>query len=320
MTGMILDATRTARAKELRARAEADLAAGAPDLLQRYPLQAYIDALDHHGRWHRFWDFTPTARAQFNEMSAQFAAPIVETYHRLLLAHLIAHAEKRPGDILPASVQPLVLESFDRILSAMERPRGGYYSIEVHLYRRDLAICRQKLIPCGSEVIDRNVRVGRNEVVRRGAVAVLRQMQAYRQDFFGPLWPVYECHWDRRLIRYFTPAEFTASYRRAADMLKANPKVLALISGQTWWYDPALRDLAPDMLFLREIPEAGGARFIRSDVENKVVTSDALAFSPERKALFEAGRYKPQVFSLVWRRRDLLAWAERIGDSGADPC
>jgi hypothetical protein len=311
VTGALaLGEARAACVRALRTQAETELKAGAPAFLERYPLQPYIDELNHHGRPHRFWEFTDAAQNLIRRMSADFPAPMVEVYHRLLLAALIEQAGVRTQHHFPVSVHAFILENFDRILAAMERPRSGYYSREVQLYRRDLAMCRLKFVPCGSEIVDINVGFPRREAIR-SIGAFLDYLNAFRTDLLGPLHPVYESHWDRRFGQYFSPLDFGLYYLRIADMMKANPDVRALIAGQGWWDDPALREISPELAYLRETPESGGARFMLWRGDPKAGIQNALAFSPKRKALYDAGLYVPKMYVMVWRRGALLAWAEQ---------
>jgi hypothetical protein len=43
--------------------------------------------------------------------------------------------------------------------------------------------------------------------------------------------------------------------------------------------------------------------------------SDALLFSPQRRELFEAGRYVPEIHLFVIAKRDILAHADRLSHS-----
>src|SRR5690606_6627386 len=106
----------------------------------------------------------------------------------------------------------------------------------------------------------------------------------------------------------FTPDEHFRFYLRIAEMMEANPSVKALAS-PSWWFDPALREISPELAHLRAVPESGGARFIPAKSDH--LLTDSLAFSPKRKALYEAGAYKPKGLMMIWPRRALLAWAGR---------
>jgi hypothetical protein len=307
METLRLGQTRAARAEALADQAEAALNAAAPDFFSRFPLQAHITELEHGGRPHRFYEFTARALERTAEMHAAYEKPIVEIFNRLMLAHLIADAEARNTHTITASVQPFVLEDFDRILKGLEKPRPNYYLRDNHLFRRDLAIARVKAFPNGFELYDIGVRIERGEALRGGAGKLWRYIKAFQLQLLKPsLGSFYEPHWDRRYIMHFSQLEYERCTVRVADMMIANPEVQAVVA-PSWWYDPQLAWVSPEMAFLRAIPASNGARFMRLPGHN--VMADALANSAHRKALHTTGKFNPQSFMMVWPRRELIAWA-----------
>jgi hypothetical protein len=301
---------RLARAQRLREAAEAELNAAAPDFLGRFALEPYLEELEHRGRPHRFYEFTPRALDLNRQMHEGYPAPIVETYNRFLLAHLMANAERRSRNVIVRSIHPYIREDFDRILKALEKPRAGYYVRDNHLFRRDLAIARLKVIPNGFEFYDLNACIARKEVLNGGLTSLLRFAAAFQADLAKPLYPLYEPHWDRRYVRYFSPEEYERCCLRIADMIEANPGVRG-VATPSWWYDPQLKEISPELWFVRDIPEKGGARFMLLEGRNPYLLTDSLAHSPHRKAAYEAGRYKPRSYMIFWPRRELIAWAKR---------
>jgi hypothetical protein len=300
---------RLARARKLREAAETELKAAAPDFLTRFPLGPYIEELEHHGRPHRFYEFTPAALDLNRQMHEAYAAPIVETYNRLLLAHLIANSEQTKRGVIVSATHCYIREDFDRILKALEKARAGYYVRDNHLFRRDLAIARLKVIPNGFEFYDLNACIARKEVLKGGVASLVRFAATFRADLAKPLYPLYEPHWDRRYVKYFSPEEYERCCLRIADMIEANPDVRG-VATPSWWYDPQLKEISPELWFVREITEKGGARFMRLEGHNPYLLTDSLAHSPHRKAAHEAGRYNPKSYMIFWPRRELIAWAK----------
>ncbi len=307
---MRLGAERATRAEALRAGAEAELNAAAPDFLTRFPLQPYLDELEQHGKPHRFFEFTHRALEMTASMHAAYDKPVVEIFNRLLLAHLIVHVEQRNTHTIIASVEPFVLEDFDRILKGLEKPRPNYYVRDNHLFRRDLAITRLKVFPNGFELYDIGILIARKEAIKGGLKSLWRFIKAFQLQLLEPLGPFYEPHWDRRYIKYFSPLEYERCSVRVADMLVANPDIKG-IAVPSWWYDPQLGQISPEMAFLLDVPKSGGARFMKLEGHNPYLLTDSLAHSPARKAAYEAGTYKPQSIMMVWPRRELIAWANR---------
>lgn len=307
---MRLGTDRAARAESLRAELEATLNAAAPDYLTRFPLEPYIAELEQHGKPHRFFEFSQRALDITAEMHTAYEKPVVEIYNRLMLAHLIANAERRNTHKIIDSVAHFVLEDFDRVLSLIEKARPNYFFRDNHLFRRDLAIARLKVFPNGFEIYDIGIQIARKEAIKGGLKSLIRFIRAFQLQLLGPLGPFYEPHWDRRYIKYFSPIEYERCCVRVADMLVANPRIKG-IAVPSWWYDPQLGQISPEMAFLLEAPKSGGARFMKLEGHNPYLLTDSLAHSPVRKAAYEAGAYKPQSIMMVWPRRELIAWANR---------
>jgi hypothetical protein len=310
MSPLRLGPERTARAERLANETRAELNAVAPDFLTRFPLDAYVAELEHCGRPHRFFEFTPRALELTAEIHAAYEKPVVELFNRLMLARLLADVERRNTHQIIDSVQPFVLDDFDRILKGLERPRANYYLRDNHLFRRDLAISRLKVFPNGFELYDIGVRLARCEALKSGLSGVRRFIEVFHLQLLRPLGPFYEPHWDRRYIKYFSEIEYERCNARVADMLLANPEIQG-IAVPSWWYDRRLGEVSPEMAFLRAIPAAGGAHFIHLTYHNPYLMTDSLAHSPHRKALYQAGVYKPRSYMMVWPRRQLIAWASR---------
>jgi hypothetical protein len=310
MEPLRLGLERAARAERLAAEAAAALNEAAPEFLTRFPLAPYVAELEHDGRPHRFFEFTPRALELTAEIHAAYDKPIVEIFNRLMLARLLADVEQRNAHTIIPSVQPFVLEDFDRILKGLEKPRPNYYLRDNHLFRRDLAIARLKVFPNGFELYDIGIRIARGEALKGGVSGLWRFVKAFQLQLLKPLGPFCEPHWDRRYVKYFSPIEYERCSVRVADMMAANPEIQG-IAVPSWWYDPQLGQVSPEMAFLRAVPESGGARFMLLKGYNPYLLTDSLAHSPVRKAAYEAGTYKPQSIMMVWPRREMIAWANR---------
>lgn len=307
---LCLGPERAARAERLATETKAALNGVAPDFLDRFPLDSYVAELEHHGRPHRFFEFSPRTLELTAQIHAAYEQPVVEMFNRLMLARLLADVERRNTHQIIASVQPFVLEDFDRILKGLEKPRANYYLRDNHLFRRDLAISRLKVFPNGFEFYDIGVRIARRVALKAGLSGLWSFAKAFHLQSLGPLGPFYEPHWDRRYIKYFSEIEYERCNARVADMLVANPEIQG-IAVPSWWYDRKLGEVSPEMAFLRAVPAAGGAEFILLTYYNPHLLTDSLAHSPHRKALHQAGAYNPRSYMMVWPRRNLIAWANR---------
>lgn len=292
--------------ESLRARLEQDF----PQIIEQCPPDDYIAALDSIEGYGGYREFGNEATRIAGRIEQLAGLPGIELYHRFVLARLMSRFE-RDGirHALPASVKDQYLIEFQRIAKFMTVARPGTYLPRNDGFCKDLAICRGKLLPCGAQLVD--VRSG---VPRRilGGGGLGQAMAA--GHFFGMrtggFRPFYEMHLDPRAMSQFSPAGWDACYLRIAELLELNPDIRGVF-GSSWWFDPEVERNSPTIAWLRRRPLDGGARVFRAGSGESAV-NDALKFSPQRKALYDAGRYEPTIWSMVWARSDLLAWAKSV--------
>lgn len=297
------------RLSELQRQNELDLARLLPDGLQTYPLDRYLgffDALPRIGPYHH----VPSEARDFgSRIGESGGTEALEAYNRLAMLRLIdRRLTSKTDDPLTDEIRELRDQHLARILDDMASPRKGFYRHGNDMFAKDFSVCRGKLLPCGVELVDVFSGVGRRVLIEggfrqfvAGAAFFLRAMGAFR--------PMYELHFDRRQIAEFNADGYTALYLRLADLLALNPHIRGVVSS-SWWHDPRLAEISPELDFIERHPIGAGARLLRGR-ETAAATADATRFAPHRAALYKAGDYRPRVYLLAWARRDILAWAER---------
>ena len=87
------------------------------------------------------------------------------------------------------------------------------------------------------------------------------------------------------------------------------------VVGYSWFYDPKLETISPQLAYLRRRPADGGAFFLRGHTSEFDI-KNATAKSQTRRRLYEAGQYTPVGYKMVWLRRDILSWADRTHRAG----
>ncbi|MGB5297876.1 MAG: hypothetical protein WBN48_04010 [Thiogranum sp.] len=299
----------TLQASTLLAKLREQLAYRYPDLLSRYPVVDYVHTLDNSDPLGGY-GYTPSLTHRWcKEIEASGGSNALENYHRMVLVYLITDFDNRiKGQRVPDSIITLLAAAFQRILALHGTADNNFYRHSNDLFRKDLALCRLKLLPCGSELVDVYSGVPRSILFRNGlqqlvdsASFFLRQGNGFR--------PWYESHWDRRLIRSFTPQGYDRCYLHIAELLELNPEVKGMM-GSSWWFDPALEAISPNLTFLRKVPLDNGAQLFRVG-SSTAATQAAIHLSAERKRLYDAQYYRPTNYLLAWARKDMLDWANR---------
>jgi hypothetical protein len=115
-------------------------------------------------------------------------------------------------------------------------------------------------------------------------------------------------HLDADYLDEFGKAGWDRYYLRVADLLRARQNVRGLV-GTCWFHDPELLTISPRLFYLSKTLEERGAFLMRHrstafDIEM------ATKACPVRRRLYKEKKYFPTSYSMVWRRDELLAWAD----------
>jgi hypothetical protein len=237
----------------------------------------------------------------------RYGEPLTLRYGLAMLATLIGEHDRRWREsALDAQLEPCFIDSFHRILTAVAR--GGARSLmpDTDAFAKELAICLYRLIPAGGQLIDPGCAVPRRLVARR---PTLETLAAARYMIFnaGGFAPFAAFHSNLFQRHWFTPSGWEYSFQCMPAVFRSFPALKGL-TGSSWFFDPALRDISPELNFVREIPRRWGAVFVPVKPENSA-TADALLLSPKRRELFEAGKYIPQIHAFLVSKRDILGHA-----------
>lgn len=290
---------------------EAELDGRWPALRAEQPPEAYVAALRAPAGPGSYRRVDPALLAWCESLrSRPGGGEALEHYHRVVLARLIGlSAGAGERSVLPASVRERVQIEHQRILQELQAQKRNFYLHENDAFAKDLALASLRLLPCGAEHVDLHSGIPRSMALADGIPQAFAVLGAAAAN--GGFRPWFESHWDRRLLAEFDAAGYDRFYRRVAELLEAHPAARGLI-GSSWWFDPAVAAISPELAFLTATPMANGARRFRVGA-NEAATRDALRFARERSRRHAAGRYQPCVYMIAWGRKSLLAWARRGG-------
>lgn len=283
----------------------ARLEARAPGLLRDFPPARYAAAFDKGPAMAPYHHLPQAARDMIGAMAEFGAGDSLEDYHRLVLLHLIGQGVEPPEVRLTPEARRLLDAYLERIVGDVAKARKGFHRFGHDQFAKDFAVCRGRLIPLGVELLDPRAGVPRSLLLRRRGRQVVPTLRLIaRLGGFRPLWGL---HFDRRLVRDFNAEGYTALYLRVADLLQLNPGIRG-VSSWSWWHDPRVAELSPELSFIGRHPESAGAVLLRASSDAHT-QADALRFAPQRQAAHAAGSYDPCVHMVAWPRRDLIAWA-----------
>lgn len=277
------------------------------DFLQQYPIKAYLDIVNSYTKLHFYRDVSPRLSTMFDEIATVHGFPALVSYHKLALSSLIKESiDELPGMKLPDSVFQLYHDWYQRIVSDFSAQPDEFYNYRKDLFCKDLAVCSRTMIPIGFLIEVSGI--GR-KFLGAGGIPQFFNGLFYAIFKMHGLKPFYSVHLDMRYLRkYFSQRGWAKCYYNIAKLLRLNPEIKGLIGG-SWFYDPQLDEVSPNLSHLRTVPEAYGGKVYRIGTSEQDIRL-AAANSPQRTKLIMDGKYKPTHYVIIWPRKGIIEWAE----------
>lgn len=208
------------------------------------------------------------------------------------------------GIRIPDSISKYAQREHSRILEQLLQLPDEHFRWENDEFVKDFSLCNLRLLPAGAQVIECS------GIPKAWILRPSRQMPGHLTFVLGKIRgfaPLLEIHTHKANLDEFNKDGWDRCYVRIGDFLELNPQILG-VQGGSWFYDPKLATISPNLAYLQDVPLRHGARLVY--IRDEGSDSSALAKSGKRKALFEAGRYRPAAYAMIWGREDLIAFAK----------
>lgn len=202
---------------------------------------------------------------------------------------------------LPQSVIDLLPAAVARLADSLANPSDQAYDDQSDLYRKDLRFVVGQSVPCGAQDVDLYSAAPWTTLVKNPS---LHKWGRYLAAGGAGVW--FRIHTDPRNTGDFDEPGWRRCYARIADLLETRPDVKGMV-GTSWFYDPQLVSISPRLAYLQNDPLSGGAFMLRNG-PGEIHTQRATLTSPSRRKLYEEGKYLPVCWSVLWPRKDLIAW------------
>jgi hypothetical protein len=321
--------------------------------LASFPLDDYLAAAGRLDPLTYAAEIPAAQRATLRRVRTRWGHAAAHAYNRLALLRLTqARLASEAFHRLPPTVRERSLAWFERMAQELEADSGPWEAIEDDTsaswnLRFDFAVAAGRMLPVGGAwvVESRRMPLGRlfgrptgnrddhpaaarqvRRLFRRaaalarpvpGAQGALERLLDRARERLGQNATLLVIHTAGKYRRGFTEAQQSAAFLNVADLLRSRPDHLGLYR-RSWFLDPQVARIEPRLAFLVAEPLEHGARYGRWGPIDADDRREILAYSPARRAAFQAGTYRPEVWAYLWRREDLLRWAAaRSGGSGA---
>jgi len=308
-----------------------------PGLLRRVPVDLYASKLETLDPYYQYEAFPPAVLRQMARIGSRYGQEAVALYHKMVLCHLMGRALTRlDGHHLPDPIQSICLSWFDRIIEDFDTQPDSYYDFDRPLWplRKDISVCSGRAIPIGGAWVVETRLIARQSMISRAdkragkSISHARRFSALMEAFSGtlrklqldeivrsihrislrlrgPLDTCYVIHTVERNIRDLGPEQMELAYRNIASLLQRNEDVWG-VHRSSWFLDPIVSEISPDIGFLMNDPVSNGAELYCGGRCSADDTQKATMFSPVRTRLYQEGKYRPASFFYFWPRTSVI--------------
>jgi hypothetical protein len=274
-------------------------------LLAKYDPDKSIEPFDRLTGTTPYNRVPPAVGGLWADLTRDFGEKGFADFQKIAMLRLIGGFERRAqGRKYCDSVRQRFELSFHRIVRSIEDPAFEKYRTNNDILLKDLAICRQKLMPTGACVIE-TTNFHRALMFRGGLGQAAQVAKALIEC--GGNGPFYEIHTHLSELEEYDAEGWDRSYLRMAEMLEINPHIKG-VSGGSWFYDPEIENVSPRLAYLRQRPQQRGSYVFCSHVD---IDGGALSKSQTRRDLYDQGKYLPKAYFIVWPRQKVIAWSRQ---------
>jgi hypothetical protein len=315
----------------------AQLLEEAPGLLDEHPFRLFVSELQSHNNLVHPLAFSTEQLQRFSQFKTKYGISAIALYQKVVLSHLIQDfMSKLHEKKLPAAIIALYNLWFERIYEDFATQPDFYYDIENELrpITHDLAICSGRTIPVGGawfieqrllprmlmtlntqeylQNVDQYTNPSRGSLhkplakflKRLGLFTTIMKLFASSPKLIGGSW-CYIIHTADRNIKDFTQESMELAYKNITALLQIDKSIWGVFR-ESWFLDPALKEISPNLTFLWETPLRKGARLYHGGPCREWDLKRALLLSPVRNKLYKEGKYIPRTYFYFWPRQKII--------------
>ncbi|MEE4110149.1 MAG: AMP-binding protein [Halieaceae bacterium] len=279
----------------------------APRVLEDSPVAAYLESIRRLPELASYSEIRGACHETLARISEAGDADIGPLYNRLAIVEAMLGTLRSEPEADRPAVDTQYLEWFQDLLKDLEGS-DSYFQIDSEPFLKDLAVTNGRMVPTGGAwVVERSGLERRRFLLSNPGQAAPRALfYLHRVRSFKPL---YQLHMTTRFAHRFSEETRRDALVRIAELMRESPEIRGLFA-VSWYLDPALKTISPELSYLQELPEQNGARiYALGQAQN---ARDALTGSAHRTELYKEGRYRPKDALLIWPRKALLAWADSV--------
>ena len=220
-------------------------------------------------------------------------------FRALVLLKILYNNLSNPPNIrLPQGLKAETDKNVLRLIEWAQHPET-WDKFVADVYWKDLAIAGGALVPLRGGVLHLAAGLGLRQAISSNILSSVRYCLFLLRHGKKPY---YEIHTHLPLVSEFNQQNWELNYKDISELLTAHSDVKGVFRA-SWFLDPQLANISPNLSYLRTFPLANGAGlfYVGEDHSNS-----AFARSQTRKKLQQEGKYTPYTYLLIWHRNSLL--------------
>jgi hypothetical protein len=275
------------------------------NVLSQYPITCYISLLQSYPRLKAHKYVGQRVLQLSKKIENTYSADILETYHKLVMATLI---EKQEQLNFPFQLTPSLKTQYERkvadILTGLIKhvKNQGCYVYDHEHFIYNLGICKKTTIPVGPFRLNLNrmkFRFITGATRRLGLKWYANEGKHLKRICLHRL-PFIEIHldmYDKEMGSFFNPRGWEQLFYEIEEIMKLNPELRYFVS-MSWFFDPHLETISPELTYIRELVQTRGGHLIRF-LPGETAAKNATRFSATRTRLMKEGTYTPTNYLMV---------------------
>ena len=258
-----------------------------------------VGDLDHY----KF--FPDAARQIVRDVHLKLGDSDSRAFLRLVLLQAVFDlSESGKLTTLPPKVSEYQLRHLQRIAgdTCLE---DDWLDISHDIFHKEFGLVSLRLFAAGSQLVDIRCGIPRSIIFKGEASGFPKRLITFAK--LGGFKPYLQIHTHKFNLDQFHESGWEECYRCCAELYQLFPNILGMF-GASWFYDPALETISPRLAYLRTTPLSGGAKLMFFTTGGDAI-GNSLSTSASRRELYEAGKYMPKNYMLIWGKNEQTAWA-----------
>lgn len=277
-------------------------------ITELFPFDRYESTLNARHKFVSYGTIDRHVTRLCENIVQKYSPEALELYHRILLLRLLMNNYQNMMSAWNTdAVQRQFTHECQRIVQDVMSNPYGFYDYSNDLFCKDLGIATLRMFPAGVLKTEYMAGIPRRILFGNSGSDLFSWIRLIQKT--GGFRPYFEIHLDVRYRDGFTPQGWFDALRCVGEMLVRHSDIKG-ITGASWFFDPQISSISPRLAYLRQSIEENGAQFLFYN-RNERTTELAVSSSPTRRKLYEAGRYHPKSYFMVWPRADILRWIEQ---------